>query len=444
MDMSLERGFFYEPPTDHGSGTNGEQKNHEPVEIRPFRDSDAPQLVALMRRNFSGAAFSLYPKDVIAAYKAANSEADIRHAAHSGGTEAYVAWTADEEIGGFVLIRYNPNTLPRRNAYGELDLRRLHVDPGIQGKGVGQELSAIVMKRAKALNIEYVTTHASGSARPYFEKNVWEGITHLNHMKKRRTSALVFAAQRRVGPVSLRLYPTTTHIIYAGSNMAKAEHLQNVVGRPVQRVEAEEIPTNDVVDAARSKARNGSENLVIQSGTVPLIVSNDIRTDILVVNPPGDETKYGMLNRGKPQTANHAQINFKLLLDTARITKKPAPYVVRAATYLHNPLDPNADTYGEQDVSVWLTQEGLQILASDSGFKQYREEVRATFGVDINEMAAGFALPVFFSRGYVAGLYGHPFNDTFRNRDEAVQRATKLVIGGMDEKLIKQRLGMLV
>lgn len=441
-----ERGFFHSPYEPSQASPTPEHENHEQVTIRPFQESDAPALVALMRRNFNGPAFSLYPRDVVGAYKSANSEADVKHAVRSGGTDVYVAYSPDGQLGGFVLIRYNPNRVPRRNAYGELDLRRLHVDTTLQGKGVGKKLFATVMQRAKEINVEFITTHASGSSRLYFEHNGWTGKTILNDMRKRRTSALVFAAERRVTPANLPLYPTTSHVIYAGSNRAKAERLQEIIGRDVQIINAEEEPSSDVVVAARSKARTGAEHLVVRPGTVPLVVANDIRTDLMVVNPPGDATKYSLLNRGKPRngnTAEETQINFKLMLDTANITKKPAPYIVRSATYLHNPMDPSADSCTENDVSVWLSQESLQILASDSGFRQYRKEVYNTYGVDISEMSAGFALPIFLSRGYVAGLYAHPY-DTLPNRNEIAKRATDLVIGGIDEKLVKERLGMLV
>ena len=442
--MIRKESFFYAP--DHASDSLHEGKESGEVSIRPYQDPDCKSVVTLMRTNFEGQAFSLYPKDVVNAYRAANSEADVRHAVKSGGTEAFVAETGQGELAGFLLIRFNPNQIPRRNAYGELDLRRLHVNPAIQGQGVGRKLFDTATARARALNIEYITSHASGSSRPYFEHNGWTGRTILNDMRKRKTSAIVFAAERRVAPPQVDLFAQPTHVVYAGSNKAKAAHLQSIAKQTVVPVESEENDSHDVHEAARSKAISAAQRISSRGGHVPIVVANDIRTDILVLNPPQDTTRYSFLNRGKPQKTNggidEILVNFKLMLEYARATQKPAPYVTRSATYLHNPLEPDADTSSEQDVSVWLSREGLEVLATSQGLQDYQNEVYGTFGIDITQMAAGFALPVFLQRGYVAGLYAHPL-DTLPSKDAYVKRAIDTVIGGFDERVIKQRLGIL-
>ena len=175
------------------------------------------------------------------------------------------------------------------------------------------------------------------------------------------------------------------------------------------------------------------------SGKRPLIVSSDVRTDLMVFNP-GKAARYEMSNRGKPLTLEETRRNFELLLQTARATKKPAPYVVRSATYIHNPLEPELDKLVENDVSVHLSEEGLATLSTVEGLREYQEEVYDKYGVDILEMAAGFALPIFIKRGYVKGLFHHPF-ECLPEREITIQRALDVVSGGIDEMTVRERIG---
>ncbi|PIY94023.1 MAG: hypothetical protein COY68_04300 [Candidatus Levybacteria bacterium CG_4_10_14_0_8_um_filter_35_23] len=410
------------------------------VKVRHYHESDVPNMVKLMKRNFDGHAYSLYPKDVVTAYHAANRETDVKHAVHAGGTEVYIAETDKGELGGFILIRFNQDRIPRQNAYGELDLRRLHVNADIQGAGIGRALFETAARRAKELHVEYITTHASGSARLYFEKNGWKGKTVLDHMSKRGTSALIYAAEKPITPRKVILYDTPTHIVYAGSNRNKMKFLQGIVGDlPVIPIEADEDQVPDVAAAAVSKVQNAKDNLFLMSGKRPLIVSSDVRTDLMVFNP-GKAARYEMSNRGKPLTLEETRRNFELLLQTARATKKPAPYVVRSATYIHNPLEPELDKLVENDVSVHLSEEGLATLSTVEGLREYQEEVYDKYGVDILEMAAGFALPIFIKRGYVKGLFHHPF-ECLPEREITIQRALDVVIGGIDEMTVRERIG---
>lgn len=412
--------------------------------IRPSTNPDCPKIVQMMIENFEGPAYSLYPQDVIDAYKAANNKTEMYHALRSGGTEAFVAETQRGEIAGFVLIRYNPDRFPRRNAYGELDLRRLHVNPKTQGEGVGKTLFEFIEQSARELNVEFITTHASGSSRPYFEQNGWTGKTILHKMDRRKTSSLVFAAQKRVTQEEIILFQTVTHVVYAGSNTTKADHLRKIVDilhTPVIQVAAEEAPTADAVESARSKALSVSSKLTLRKHS-PLVVANDVRTDLMGMHPERNDARYYLVNRGKPERLEQARENFMLLLTYSRRTKKPAPYVVRSATYLHTPLEPDLDSYVENDVLVHLNQEGLEQLSSPVGFNRYREEVRETYGIDPSDMSAGFALPVFLNHGWVAGLFGHPF-DTLPREKETIERALTLTINGIDEKSVRERLGYL-
>lgn len=412
------------------------------VAIRPYADTDCKDVVAMMQQNFKGLTYSLFPRDVVTAYKAANRETDVRHAVYEEGTEAYVAETSDGEIGGFVLIRHN--SMQRRNAYGDLDLRRLHVNPNIQGQGIGRKLFDIITDRARALNVEYISGHASGGSRPYFEQNGWTGRTILNKMTKRGTSALVFAAERRIQPESIDLHTPPTHLIYAGTSKRREDFLRSIAGNVVvvKGYPSDESPTTDVVEAARSKAHFLGPLISKSRNNFPLVIASDIRAELLVLDPNNPSARYRLENRGKPQSPDIAHENFIALHRTAEETKKPAPYIVRSATYVHDPFLRRNDSYSEYDVSFWFSEEGLAELSSENGFADYRDELRETYGDDVTDMAAGFALPIFMRRGYIVGVNGYPLAD-LPKADKIIEKANHTVLVGIEEQTIKKRLGII-
>lgn len=412
--------------------------------IRPYTPDDEKAVVSLMKRNFQQS-FSLFPEDVVKGYIDANRGVDLRAAVRVDGTEAYVAIVPEtKDIGGFFLIRYNP--LPgRRNAYGELDLRRIHVHPDMQGRGIGQQLFKHVERRARSreINVEYITTHASGSSRPYFEQNGWNGRTILDHMPKRQTAALVYVAGKRITQEEITLLPHPTHIVYAGANPAKHRSLQAIVAETGSHVDvvsitADEIEDTDVVEAAASKAHSVATKIDRVSRQRTMIVASDIRTDKFMLGRE-DDPRYKLVNHGKPRSLEEVRGNFTEMLETARAIKKPVPYIVRSATYIIDPYA-NEDTFSEYDVSVWLSEEGLAELATEEGVKKYYQEVYDTYGVHIFEMSAGFALPIFLKRGYVVGINGHTMHDLPR-KDEIIKKAMHTVLSGMDERIMQQRLG---
>lgn len=424
------------------------------IGIRLADRGDYKGISQLARKNFTGPSFSLFPLDVVNAYVAANRTEDVMHAAETEGSEAYVAEDEHNSIVGFLLIRHNQ--VIRRNAYGDLDLRRLHVDPTIQGKGIGSKLFEVLEKRAQDLQVSHITTHASGGSRPFFESHGWEGETTFNDMTKRgRTRAIVFAAQKRIVPDEIELFPNPSHIIYAGSNDTKAEFVKDVVHRAnldagfVKYSNAEENEmTNDVVEAAFSKAVSAARQIRHMGNYSPLIIAGDVRADLLVINGTRDTFRYDFLNRGKPKGATDddklrlVSDNFTELLITSEETKKPAPYIIRSATCIVDPKDPSTMQSYTSDSSVWLSGEGLAELASIEGVKKYREEAMETLGADIFDMSGGFCLPIFLQRGYVTGINGHPI-ETLPKKDQAVNRALHTAIVGIDERFIRRRLGII-
>lgn len=418
----------------------GEKSNS--IHIRPFEDADCDKAVKISQSNFRTTYSPLFPRDVVDAYIAANRGVDLKAALKIDGTEAYVAET-DGKIAGFCLIRYN--IYARRDPQGELELRRLHVDSGNRGQRIGTKLFELVEQRGKEIGVELLVSLASGSSRPFFEQNDWIGRTELNPMPKRKTSALVFAAQKRIAPEPLPLYEAPTHLVYAGESIAKEEYIHNLAKEidpdiSVYGAKAEEDPVPDVFESAKSKAL--SVRLDFGRNVTPLIIASDIRNELLQVNPASPH-RYKLVDRGKPESddpLDEIRSNFALLLDTAKETKKPAPYIIRSAAYLHNPLEPDKDSFSEADTSIWMSREGLEELSTNQGISDYREEVIAKYGVDITQMSSGFALPVFLKRGYVVGLNGHPL-ESLPHKDQIIKKSIHTALVGMDQALIRRRLG---
>ncbi len=438
-------------PYNHTPSPEALQKGE--IDIRRVDEHDYENISHLARKNFEGPSFSLFPKDVIQAYIAANSQADIKHAIGTEGTEAYVAENVQNEIVGFLLTRHNQ--VIRRNAYGDLDLRRLHVDPSAQGNGIGSKLFQILDNRARDLNVSHITTHASGGSRPFFEANGWEGTTTFNDMTKRgKTRALVFAAQKQITPQEIELFSTPTHIVYTGGNTRKAEYIHKIAADNTKSEfiafskAQENESTSDIMEAAESKAQSTARQIKGIGKFSPLIVAGDIRTDLVIINGNRNSFRYDFLNRGKPHGATtedkllEISDNFTELLITSEETEKPAPYIVRSATYILDPKDPENTLVSTNDASIWLTQEGLMELSTKEGVRRYREEALDRLDADIFDMSSGFCLPIFLERNYVAGINGHPI-ESLQKKEQAIDKALHTALIGIDGALIKRRLGII-
>ncbi len=442
-------------PQDKQTGGMPEAQTSSPLEVRGITKDDYKAVSDLARKNFNGPSFSLFPKDVVQGYISANSVQDVRHAAETEGSEAYVATNMLHDVVGFVLLRHNQ--VFRRNSYGDVDLRRLHVDPDTQGQGVGKELFSILESRGRDLHASHITSHASGGSRPFFEANGWEGETNFNDMSKRgKARAIVFVASKQLSPKKIELLPTPTHVLYAGANETKAHYVRELVAGIDSNIDfvkhsgaVEDEATTDVVDAALSKALSTANQIAGHGGRLsPLIVAGDVRADLLVIGGGKQSYRYDFLNRGKPRGATTADRiaevadNFTELFITSDETNRPAPYVIRSATCLLDPKDPDGVKFSTYDTSVWLSTEGLEELATKEGVKKYRDEAMEELNSDILDMSGGFCLPIFLKRGYVKGINGHPL-ETLPKKDEVIKRALHTAIVGIDPRLLSNRLGII-
>ncbi|MCL5746676.1 MAG: GNAT family N-acetyltransferase [Patescibacteria group bacterium] len=425
---------------------SSEQKRN--VLMRPFEQTDLPHATSLAQNNIRKSFAALFPKEVMKAYLAANNQDELKHAVNDEGTETNVLMSPEGKLLGFALIRFNPR--PRRNAYGELDLRRLHIDETAQGQGLGRRLFEWMHERAKSpeINSEYVTSHASGSSRLFFEREGWEGKTMLNDMSKKGTSAIVFVAHKLVRQKEVNLFNPPTHIVYAGGNSAKSEYLSELIrdlniSLPIIRVPARENEqTQDVVEAATSKALSAS-GIIARGKVNPLVIANDIRADLMTTRIDNEgKLVYSLMNKGKPKTHDELLENFRILAYTARITEKPAPYIIRTATVLHSLTEPDNDSYSERDVSVWLSQDILEKLSTESGIVEYISAVSEKFGADVLSMSGGLCLPYFLEIGAVGGMNGHDFR-TLPKRELVIKDALQIAISGIDKKIVRERFGLI-
>ena len=411
------------------------------VNIRPLQNRDLPHVVDIAHQNFDGPSFALFPADVRRGYKIANSTRALAHAISHPGARAVIAENPDGSVGGFMLTRRN-GMRRTDGSYGEMDLRRLHVDPEQQGNGVGRALFDELDDQAQRLKVAKINSHSSGGSRRVFEKNGWNGVTRLNDFREVKTGSLVWVAEKVLAHPKGDVVETLEYVVYAGSNTTKLNKLRDAVnGTMVLSVDSEEDPVDDVILAAKSKAFSAAERVGRRGIQAPLIVATDIRSDLLVLNPDQDAKRYVLSGRGKPTSDDDILANFAALRDYSRRTGKPPVYVARAATYLHNPIIPNHDTVRVQDASIYLQPELVEELATPRGLAAYREEVHETYGADISTMSAGFALPVFLDRGQVAGVNGLAV-DRITDVETVFDRAKQIVLNGLDVSAVQRRLGI--
>ncbi|GAA4909269.1 putative acetyltransferase [Stackebrandtia albiflava] len=151
--------------------------------IRRYRDTDAAATLAVFRRAVTVTAAADYAPDQIRAWAAADeTEWGRRRAA----THTLVA-EVDGRVAGFTDV----------DDHGLVDM--MFVDPGHARSGVATALLAAVVAHATATGLPELTTHASRTARPFFERHGFT-VTERRHPVVRGVRLENFAMRRAIDP----------------------------------------------------------------------------------------------------------------------------------------------------------------------------------------------------------------------------------------------------
>lgn len=128
---------------------------HVPIEIRPFTAADAGATLEVFRRAIRGIAAADYSSEQIAAWAA--DDIDLDAWAESRDRLDTAVAVIDGVLVGFTDV----------DAAGYIDM--LYVDPVFGRRGVATALLDWVTAEAERLGSDTLRTHASITARPFFE-----------------------------------------------------------------------------------------------------------------------------------------------------------------------------------------------------------------------------------------------------------------------------------
>jgi len=402
-----------------------------------------------MEANFNNPSLFI-PDDVRARYRSVNKESDIKAQASDDGVEIHVAAAkADGSIAGILLLRVNPYAFPDHRLHGDLEIRRIHVDPKAQGKGLGTEFLKLTNMRAEQHRVEYITAHSSGNSRNFFEENEYEGFTLLHSLGKEGPAALVFACRKFMGPEEVNIYPNPKNIYVVGENDDREEMIRKIAGdTSVHRINSvAHRPEKYALDAARAKAVTASSQLASTSGVwgnhengdVPVVIATEQRVNLIGMT--NNANRYGWFATKEVSTPDEIMAWIRIARGYVRETGKDAPVREEDITYVHNPMLQNVDTYQRQDLSYFLNREAVETLSDSGKFSQYRAEAYDGYGIDVTKIPGGLALPVLMDRGYVVGINAQPLDALSRpKRDKLIKRALHQSQTGLDIPAVKQRL----
>ncbi|KZE94777.1 putative N-acetyltransferase YafP [Agromyces sp. NDB4Y10] len=125
------------------------------VRLRPYGPADAAPTLEVFRRAVRLTAAADYGPEQVAAW--APDDLDPAAWAVRRAERNTVVAEVDGRVVGFTDV----------DATGYLDM--MYVDPAVGGRGVGRALLAWALEEASRAGAEVVRTHASITARPFFE-----------------------------------------------------------------------------------------------------------------------------------------------------------------------------------------------------------------------------------------------------------------------------------
>ncbi|HOI05945.1 MAG TPA: GNAT family N-acetyltransferase [Deltaproteobacteria bacterium] len=133
------------------------------MRIRQLRHGDAEKAAELFRDTVARINRRDYSSDQIRAWAPGDMDVEMWRSRLQKG-RAYVAESGEGKLLGFISIDRN----------GHIDLLYCHADH--QGQGVGSRLLSHAERQIKASGVTHVSTEASITARPFFEKRGFEVV----------------------------------------------------------------------------------------------------------------------------------------------------------------------------------------------------------------------------------------------------------------------------
>ncbi len=128
-----------------------------PLHLRPFREGDTPALIALFRETIH----SVNRRDYSPAQLAAWAPAEIDEA----------AWAARQTEHHTLLAEIDGATVGFAELTAEGHLHMLFVHKDHQGEGIASALLAAMEERASITGQSGITTDASLTAQPFFQRH---------------------------------------------------------------------------------------------------------------------------------------------------------------------------------------------------------------------------------------------------------------------------------
>ena len=126
------------------------------MRIRPYRNEDAAETLAVFRRAVHGTASRDYSPEQLAVWAPDDTDPEA-WAARRAAASTFVAVEDDRVVGFADLL-------------GEGHVDMTFVDPDFGGRGVATALLEAVVGLARERGVRGLTVHASLTARPFFER----------------------------------------------------------------------------------------------------------------------------------------------------------------------------------------------------------------------------------------------------------------------------------
>jgi putative acetyltransferase len=155
------------------------------VILRPYRESDAAATLDVFRRAIRTTASRDYTPEQVAAW--ASDEIDVAAWSARRAAHRTVLAEVDGRVVGFTDV----------DEQGYVDM--LFVDPDVGRTGVASALVGWVLETARDLGATELSTHASLTARPFFERQGFEVVVE-QHPVLRGVELTNFVMRRDLTP----------------------------------------------------------------------------------------------------------------------------------------------------------------------------------------------------------------------------------------------------